>query len=360
MIQAFEGELVRDLTVILRFTAVFLLFYLAFQVGKKIKESKLLSATMGFSTFLLLFGLSQFFLSIIVLYPDIEQDDIFYLLLNLAMMLGMIFFIVLTEIESTGYGLETSKKFKYPLSLFSLIGLALFFVISFISLSLMIFSIIIIIIPFIKATNDFMKKFEKLEIVKRSNPLPWFFAGLSLVGFSNFINSFSTDETFLYFIIINTCCIIFGALMMTRAWNRLPSLSELDWMGKMERLMVVHENSSLQMYNYEFQKEVEGLFESELASSAIGGVDMLLKEILSSESHTKEIVHGNKNVVFSYGIATVCILITNGSSEEYRYRLNLFHLAFERQHGSEKLNSWAGDVAIFEKTDDLILKHFLQ
>ena len=152
--------------------------------------------------------------------------------------------------------------------------------------------------------------------------------------------------------------------MMTLCWNRFPNLSELDWMLKMERLLLIHRDSSGLLYQYDFiatsSKDSKNQVEGSLAGSAIGGVDILLGEVLTSKGHINEIDHGNKKIIFSHGIATECILITTGASAEFRYRLNMFHLSFEKLYGGEKLITWNGEVSQFEKTRDLISKYFSQ
>ena len=101
------------------------------------------------------------------------------------------------------------------------------------------------------------------------------------------------------------------------------------------------------------------MVDTDLAGSALGGVEMLLKEILASKGHIKEIDHGDKKLIFSHGSHTACILLASGSSEEFKYRLEMFHLSFEKQF-SKTLPDWSGDLNPFDKADDLIISHFLK
>ena len=86
---------------------------------------------------------------------------------------------------------------------------------------------------------------------------------------------------------------------------------------------------------------------------------MLLGEILNSGGHIKQIDHGEKKVIFTQGIKAASILIVKGYSDELRYRLELFHSTFEKQFG-EKLRAFDGDITHFRKTNDLLIKTFLQ
>lgn len=101
------------------------------------------------------------------------------------------------------------------------------------------------------------------------------------------------------------------------------------------------------------------MVDTDLAGSALGGVEMLLKEILASKGHIKAIDHGDKKLVFSHGSHTACILMTSGYSEEFNYRLEMFHLSFEKQF-YKILPEWNGDLNPFSKADDLIITHFLK
>ncbi len=82
---------------------------------------------------------------------------------------------------------------------------------------------------------------------------------------------------------------------------------------------------------------------------------MLLGEILASKGHVKEIDHGNKKIIFTHGMETASILITTGQSAEFRYRLEMFHISFERQF-KDILKDWDGRVTEFAKTKELIRK----
>ena len=131
---------------------------------------------------------------------------------------------------------------------------------------------------------------------------------------------------------------------------------------KMERLFVIDSVSSGVLYEYNFRSELhtdkEQQVEGDLAGSAMGGVDLLLSEILSTKGQIKEIDHGDKKVFFTHGIKTKSILVTAGHAEEFRYRLEMFHLSFENQF-SDVLLDWKGNITPFSKADDLIRNYFI-
>ena len=106
------------------------------------------------------------------------------------------------------------------------------------------------------------------------------------------------------------------------------------------------------------QFDVKQSITGNLVGGAIGGFDMVLSEILGSNEHIKEIDHSENKIIFSYGAATACILITNGTSKEFKYRLEMFHLTFEKRFNKEILKNWDGSVNQLTKIDDLIQQFF--
>jgi hypothetical protein len=357
----FQTNLIHDFFVILHFFALFILLYVAYLIGKKIREGKLLSATTGFTIYLITFAIFVFYTGLTFIYPEIETILIRWI--SLVMIIyygGMISYIFLNELEQRKYTSENKKKrFPYLLTGISLIGYVIFIVLSILDFYDPIISFIIIIIPFIIATDGLMKKFKNLEIVKRKSPAVWFYTGLSFSGFSNFLYSFALYYG-LFVFFLRYFIVILGSLLMVYGWSLLPNLSELDWMVKMEELFVIHENTSGLLFKYNFKQDSEkegGKIDSELASSAIGGINALLSEILSTEGHLNQIDYSGKTISFSHGQYSICILIADAPSEEFRYRLEMFHLTFENQF-KEELSDFSGDITSFKDSEALIREYF--
>ncbi len=263
----------RDFVYILRIFASFTLYYMAFLTGKRIKEAGVLSTTTGFTIYLSLFSTYHLFGTISIFYPELALGYSFDLLTNTIMLLGMTIFIILNEIDEVlhTYNIDTKKRFKYPFSVISTIGiitLLLLFLYSGLDLTI---AFIFILIPFIITSNRLGKRFETLEIVKKSNPLPWFYSGLVLTGFSNFLNNQILFNLLGYWIlIVTTICLIVGGMLMTRGWNRLPSLSEFEWMIKMERLFVIHLTTSSVIYEYNFQTSLKSNADDQVEGDLAG------------------------------------------------------------------------------------------
>ena len=312
----------RDIILLLRFFAVIIIFFMAFQVMKKIRDTSILSTTTGFAIFLITQALFHYFIALPYLYSEELLHSMYYIIINALFLCGMYFFIFFTELEDYLHGsIRNNEKNPFLLSIFTGIGASVLGFLVFFQIITIISVYIFVVVPVIIITKIFLNKYRSFEIIKRSKIIELFYFGLSLVGFSNFL----MVDIFLYYfgiwniLFINSLLIIVGGLLMTWTWSKLPSLSELDWMVKLERLLVIHLKSSRLMYQYEFQLS-EINIEGDLISGAFGGLNVILREILSSNGYFKELSHGNKNIIFSHGVATACILSTSGYSSEFRYR----------------------------------------
>jgi len=273
--------------------------------------------------------------------------------------LGILIFIFLTELDNKLHGEITTKKpFSYLLTVIAIIGFTIFFILGILGIYDWFFTIFVILIPYVIVSREIMKNFENLKIVK-SSQFNWFYSGLFITGSSNGLIG-------LYFplgdiiLIIKCGAIIGGTILMVYAWKSLPDLSELNWMQKMQQLLIIHSETSSLLYKYYFktsEKGEEGV-DSDLAESAIGGIDMLLGEILADSGHIKEIDHGNKRIYFVHGKFTISILISTGASTEFQYRLEMFHLTFEKRF-NEELSDFSGDISSFKNVEQIIREYFI-
>ncbi|TFG30582.1 MAG: hypothetical protein EU532_00405 [Promethearchaeota archaeon] len=365
LIQFIGYGLHRDIILLLRFLALIVILFMAYQVIKKIKDTSIFSTTSGFAIFLITQALFHFFIALPDLSYEVVPSFIYYAIINIIFLIGMFSFIFFTELDHFLHHLnQDTKKFSFPLSLFTLVGGILIGILSFFQIISIIFLFLFIVIPTIIATKMFLDPYKNFEIIKRSKVRELFFTGLSLAGLSNFliINLFFSEFGYWTTYLLNTLLIILGGLLMTWTWSKLPGLSELEWMLKLERIFIIHLESSKLMFHYDFQvlNEKESIvpIEGDLVSSVIGGINIILREVLASNGNIKEINHGNKKILFSHGTATACVLITTGHSGEFEYRLKMFHLSFEKQFGGDALNQWKGDLKIFDRAVSLINKFF--
>lgn len=363
LFQIVESEIIRDIAYVVRFCSIPIFMYFTFRSSKKIKDPKFSLASLGFTIIMLTFLMYLITMFVSSFYLEVDQRTNPVLVVDLIMAFGMFIFVLFTEIELKSHASEeNSKKFAYPLTIIASICILVFLPLCFIALINVITMLALLFFPFNVSVYNFMNRFKNLELVKREKPIPIFIFGVLLVYLSNLLLN---PLFFEYFDIMTLQVIagtgtILGGFMMCRAWNRLPSLGELNWMNKLERLLLIHVGDYVLLFQYCFQTELKDCAKFEqmhdIAGGAFGGMDMLLKEILDSKSHIKEIDYSDKKVFFNQGISTICVLIASDVSVEFKYRLDMFHLSFEKKY-IEELKYW-NKVDAFRRTDVLVRKYF--
>jgi len=344
--------------------SVFILGFLTYQIGKKSSEGTLLSTTTGFTFYMICFTIYVYFVELPLIY-DIQMNEFgfyyFHFIFMLIYFIGIIIFVFFTELDNHLHGTKESKKlFPYLFTLIAFTGTIVYLILGIMGIYDLFVTLSVILVPYIIATQEIMKNFENLEIVKRDQLSRTFYFGLALSGMSNgLIGLYFVIGSFA--LIMKYVSILIGSFLMVYAWKSLPNLSELNWMQKMEQLYLIHNETSTLLYQYQFKIEQEESgkdVDGDLAGSAIGGIDMLLSEILSDSGHIKTIDHGNKKIYFVHGTHTTSILIANSPSKEFQYRLEMFHLTFENDY-SEELEDFSGALSPFKDLENLVRKFFL-
>ncbi len=204
------------------------------------------------------------------------------------------------------------------------------------------------------------------EVVRRQHPTFWTLFGFSLVGFSFYILIFRPTYQLL---LIKDILILFGSLCILYSWKTVPDVSELDWMLALKRLIIIESKSSLCIYDFIFQKpEKNSLSKSNLESKsfqtdshliagAMGGINSLIGEILESAGGLDEISYSNFKILFHRRSQFICLLISDKSKMEIKYRLETFGINFEKTFFNE-LTNFYGEVSPFEKAEKLVKEIF--
>jgi len=89
----------------------------------------------------------------------------------------------------------------------------------------------------------------------------------------------------------------------------------------------------------------------------MSGINNLVGEILSSSGGLDEITYSNYKIIFHRRSHFICILISEESREEHRFRLETFGINFEKKFLNEVIN-FDGVVNVFEEADELIQEIF--
>jgi hypothetical protein len=352
-----EASMARDWLLIIRAMTTVISFYIAYQVGRRIPESGVLSSTTGMCFYLIGCGLFQWGISLNLFYFDWHYTKILFQLINFAYFTAMGTYVVLTEIEQKRHFAESiGSRFAYKWSVIAIGGYILFILLAFVDPNFFNFAFIYMIFPFIATTGMAMDRFNELKMLQNRRPGIFFLLGLSISGFSNFMFSLPLDMTLVG--IIQSLLVILGTLLLVKGWSLIPPIVELKWYLKLGRLMVIHRNNSLAVFSYQFQKQANA-FEGEdvLAGGAFSGIQSLLNEILKSDKGINAIDHGDQVIYFNHSDLATFILITQGKAREFDERLNAFKSEFIAQYQAA-LRDFNGNLVVFNEAEKIVGKVF--
>lgn len=354
----------RDILLIFWFGALLsiggLISLLLGRIRSTTKKARFISPTVGFMFFEMgfLIFIAQRGLFLFLNYGRIF-NGVFYESSNIVMLVSFVVMVFFTEFSNALYRENKSKRVYFSLTLFAiivnpimLITLKYFADIDYeISFSFAAF-------PVIMASVFFMEKFKDLRVVQQKKVMPWYFIGMAMAGFSNVIGYTEDLAIALPYwnLMIHYSLVISGLAMGTWTLRKLPDPSELEWMEKLEKLLIIEDKASILLYQYNFRKSKagekdQGAYLDDLTGTALGGISSLLKEILANKGRLKEIDHEERKIIFNHDLSTVCLLFADASTSEMIYRLKLFHATFEKEY-----KSWTdmGGPKVIEINDNLI------
>ncbi|MBN2149989.1 MAG: hypothetical protein JW839_00955 [Candidatus Lokiarchaeota archaeon] len=357
-----------DLLFTLRFLCPLILLYLGYRCGKHAKEVGIVSTMTGFTIYMV--GLASFqfgtllhteYLELDTFYiPDFKKIPAFpsdfmsvYNLSNYVYVFGMVGFVVLTEVNLTRV-----KRLKYPGQLkyfFSILSIS----IQILLVALRMFDIvrkgiffIVQAVPMVIMSWLYLSHFNRLLAVRRKRLVWIFYAGMLIGGFSNFLQGFEDEWAYS----VNAIVVLVGAFMQAWSWGEIPSLTELNWLLGLRRLIVIKRGSSVTLFEHVLDITDDAAL-AVITGAAFGGMSQLLKEILASDEDVSTIEQGGMTVYFSNQEMFTTILTTSAKSEEYGYRLTKFGIEFGRKY-NETLKDWQGDVSVFEGSKTIISETF--
>ena len=136
----------------------------------------------------------------------------------------------------------------------------------------------------------------------------------------------------------------------------LPSFGEFDWKEKIKDLFVIN-HDGVSLYHHSFS-EVPSSPDQDLVAGGVIGIKTLLAEMTASHQKLQVIDHQDVKIFFEYGRFVICAIICQEELKTIRFKLQEFITEFEALY-SEILQSWKGDVGIFQPTKFLINKVFI-
>ena len=370
--QEIGTNLILDMSFCVRFFAPAFLFYLAYVAGKRIKDAGLVSAITGYVIYMIGMGIFQFGSLLETAYPSLDRPEgntakySVYDYCNYIYIATMIVYTVLTE-----QNLLASKQFTYKwrvrhvITILSVLFQAIFLPLTLVDIYprgvLFIGQGILLSIVCLA----YLGKYNTLYMARRQRLSLWFFLSLVGSGASNFLQIIPILGEWGFF--LNALIVIIGACMQNWAWNRIPTIIELNWLLGLKQLVVIKKEDSTTIFVYDFKKSSKNASDNQyrkdntestplkpsLAGAAFGGVIQLLKDVLSSEKDVNVIDYGDSKIYFSHGEEFSVILITAFSSEEYKYRVNVFAAAFEHKFHKE-LRHWNGEITAYAAARTII------
>lgn len=335
---------------------------MVYDMARKIKRKNILSASTGFLILTVSIIIYHFTTGELYLPNNTlgEFNYIFMLALNFLFAGGLIVSIFFCELDEfrSDFQQEIIKSFKFTLISFGIIFVVvLFLILTEWNVDFINYLLLLLLIPGILAFRNLIKKFNTLAVIRRKKPIRWLVIGLILIGSSDIFNA----SEFI-FLLLNSFMILAGLFLLMYGWKYIPHMSEFEWLDKLDRILVIHSTSNIPLLNYRFkaEKQSKETVNDVLAGTAIGGINTLLKEILSKEGRLNEIDFNNQKVYFFHGVETLSILVANGESEEFQLRLELFEGAFEKKYGIDTLKEWDGDLTLFAEAYKIVEEQILK
>ena len=335
--------------------SIFILIYIDIKIIKRIKKAGFISATSGLAVFITAWCFFLINFGVQIFYPDFFIPELLETIRFIILIFSSLIFIIFTEKDkSTHIKKEVLKKFHFPLTVITVIGLLILVPLKFLNVISFTAALFLGIMDVIIAYYYF-RIYSSLKIAQKNYSVLKFIVGMIITGATN---SLLNLQAYLGYIFTFLYCslISIGILLMLNAWQNVPVLSDLEWYYKMDRLFVVNQKSSILLYEYAFKKRNDDS-DADLAGSMFGGITKLLKEVLASNKSVNVIDHGDRKVFFSYGLSVTSILIVEGESEEYEKRLDLFTAAFESEFRLQ-IKEFKGNLTVFKPTIGLIIEVF--
>ncbi len=335
-----------------------IIFYIRYKKQtKKIRSKEELgyvSIFLGFSLMILFFIKSDYYSSALPITPyliwDYGSERQLYLNFGYMVLLFAAFiFIYIVEINK-----RLVKIKKFFTTLFSLLSV-MFLIIFFIDFNITGFVCIIFwfifMLFFIIYIIDFVKKAEK-------NTKLWKSVLKYLISFFIIpIGFFLTTD-----VLINALGILsrlIGSLMQILSFSaifyifvKLPSLSEINWLEKVEEVYIINKEGFCLFYKSFMNTVIK--MDKHLISGALTTINIMLNELTSSKDIGTSIIRKENKVVSIYsGSLLTGVIISENKLANIELYLRELILHLEQLYYNV-IKKWDGDLEIFSPIGDII------
>jgi hypothetical protein len=318
------------------------------------EELGYVSIFIGFSMMILFFIKSDYFSSSLTISPyliwDHGSERQLYLNFGYMFLLFAAFiFIYIVEINKLIFKI---KKF-FTIVFFSL--LIMFLIIYFIDFNVTgIISLVfwfIFLFFFVIYIVDFIKKAEKNTRLSKS--VIKYIVSFFIIPIGFFLTTDALVNTF------GILTRLIGSLMQILSFSaifyifvKLPSLSEINWLEKVEEIFIISKEGFCLFYKAYIDTEIK--MDKNLISGAITSVKIMLNELTSSKDTGISIIRKENKVVSIYsGSLLSGVIISEEKLGNFGVYLRELILHLEKLYYNV-LKNWNGDLNIFDPIDDII------
>ncbi len=151
-----------------------------------------------------------------------------------------------------------------------------------------------------------------------------------------------------------------GVVACALSFYNLPSLHEMAWFDKIQKLYVIYP-SGICVFEYSFhqQKIKEGDILSDLTTSAIMAIKDIIQDVSSKGKDIVESIRKDQFILLlAQGSHIISVIISTEDSLVLREKNHLFCTQFESTY-QHILQNWSGNVSAFKKTDEIVKQVFL-
>jgi hypothetical protein len=153
---------------------------------------------------------------------------------------------------------------------------------------------------------------------------------------------------------------LLGVVACALSFYNLPSLHEMAWFDKIQKLYVIYP-SGICVFEYSFhqQKVKEGAILSDLTTSAIMAIKDLIQDMSAKGKEIVESIRKDQFILLLVqGSHIISVVISSEDSLVLREKNRLFCAQFESTY-QQFLQNWSGNVSTFKKADEIVKQVFL-
>ena len=154
--------------------------------------------------------------------------------------------------------------------------------------------------------------------------------------------------------------IIIGMGLISLGFIGLPSMREIDWEKKLNKLLLLHTSGTcICDYNFvDLTVETDARqIPIEFMAGGLMGVTQMIPELIHSRERVKILDHQDKKVIFAHGDHLVAALVADEYLEIYKRKLNKFIESLEMIY-TGLLEDWQGSLTYLKPVEKLIKNIF--